>query len=262
MRLLSITLALWIACTALAACAAEHPPAAAAARQTFTPPDASGFGQVGELRYLEEVIGDAAPTDTLPMLVLIHGRGDKPERGWLPIVPSTPVRVIMPQAPLPYGNGYSWFAARALESKGAQGAELGQQLAERAEQIAAAIEVLRAERPTRGVPVAAGFSQGGMLSYTLAVRHPKAFRALMPISGLLPETLWPKTLPAGAPPVLALHGTADTLVPVAPAREAVSHLVKTGYNAELREFEDVGHTITPAMLEAIRAWLNNALAKD
>jgi phospholipase/carboxylesterase len=259
MRLYSIILAI---CVALAACASERPPAAAAARQGFTPPDASGFGRVGELTYLEEIIGDASPTDDLPMLVLFHGRGDEPSRGWLPLAPPVPVRVIMPQAPLPFGDGYSWFQIRALEYKGPNGAELGRQLAERADQVAAAIEVLRAERPTRGLPIAAGFSQGGMLSYTLAVRHPKVFRALMPIAGLLPETLWPKSLPAGAPPVLALHGTMDQLVPIDGAREAVRHLAKIGYSAQLREFEGVGHSITGPVLEAIHAWLGEALRKD
>jgi phospholipase/carboxylesterase len=263
MRLLSITLALCTACCALAACAADRTPAAAAtAQQRFSPPDASGFGQVGELSYLEEILGDAAPTDTLPMLVLLHGRGDEPSRRWLPLAPSMPVRVIMPRAPLPFGDGYSWFEIRALEAKGPRGDELGRQLAERADQLAAAIEVLRAKRPTRGVPIAAGFSQGGMLSYTLAVRHPKAFRALMPIAGLLPQALWPKTLPAGAPTLLALHGTLDQLVPIDDAREAVRHLTQIGYRAELREFEGVGHSIANPVLDAMRAWLNDALANN
>jgi len=257
MRLVSIIAAL---CVALAARAADRP--SPAGRPELTPPDASGFGRVGELIYLEEILGDAEPTDTLPMLVLLHGRGDEPSLGWLPLAPSTPVRVIMPQAPLPFGDGYSWFQIRALEAKGPRGDELGRQLAERADQLAAAIEILRAERPTRGRPIAAGFSQGGMLSYTLAVRHPETFRALMPIAGLLPQALWPKSLPAAAPPLLALHGTLDQLVPVDDAREAVRHLAQIGYRAELREFEGVGHSITGPMLEALRAWLNDALAKD
>jgi phospholipase/carboxylesterase len=259
MRLLSITLA---SCVALAACGSERPPAAAAARQDFSPPDGTGFGRVGELIYLEEIIGDAAPTDTLPMFVLFHGRGDTPVRRWLPLKPPAPVRLIMPQAPLPFGAGYSWFPIRALEAKGPRGDELGRQLAERADQLAAAIEVLRAERPTRGVPIAGGFSQGGMLSYTLAVRHPKAFRALIPIAGLLPEALWPTTKPAGPlPPVHALHGTEDQLVPIEGAREAVRHLAQKGYTAELREFEGAGHTITPAMLDALERALAKALAE-
>jgi phospholipase/carboxylesterase len=264
MRSLSFQIAL---CAALLACAAERPPSrsraapnrAEPATADYAPPDASGFGRVGELTYLEEIVGDAAPTDTLPMLVLIHGRGDKPARGWLPLDLSQPVRVIMPRAPLPFGGGYSWFSIRALEANGPNGDELARQLSDGADALRAALDVLRAQRPTRGLPIAAGFSQGGMLSYTLAVRHPDAFRVLLPIAGLLPDALWPKTAPSNAPPVRALHGTADALVPVDAARAAVQRLARIGYQIELREFEGVQHSITPEMLEVLDGWLERAL---
>lgn len=267
MRHLSLQLAL---CAALLACAAERPPASSQAAPNaaepapagYVPPDASGFGRVGELVYLEEIVGDAAPTDTLPMLVLIHGRGDKPARGWLPLSLSEPVRVIMPRAPMPFGDdGYSWFSIRALEASGPNGDKLARELKERADELTAALEVLRAQRPTRGLPIAGGFSQGGMLSYTLAVRHPEAFRALLPIAGLLPDALWPKAAPSTPPPpIRALHGTADPLVPIEAARAAVQHLAQTGYQAELREFEGVPHSITPEMLQVLDGWLERALA--
>ena len=168
----------------------------------------------------------------------------------------------MPQAPLPYGDGFSWSATRAIEAEGPNGESLARDLEARADDIAAAVETLRRARPTEGAPVVAGFSQGGMLSFTLAVRHPKAFRAFMPIAGLLPMVLWPQgPAPEGAAPILALHGTADTLVPIEPARGAIQHLAQKGYTAELREYEGIGHSITPAMLEAFNGWLAAALKR-
>lgn len=268
MRTLTIMLAL---CTALCACAAERPPASSqaapsteeAAPAGFTPPDGAGFGRVGELVYLEEIFGDATPADTLPMLVLIHGRGDKAARGWLPFSFSQPVRVIMPQAPLPFGEGgWSWFPNRALEATGPGGEDLGRALGERAVQLAAAVAVLQRQRPTKGLPIVGGFSQGGMLSFTLAARHPHAFRAVVPIAGLLPEALFATEAPAPPlPPVLALHGTADPLVPIEGARNAVQHLTKIGYQAELREYPGVEHTITPQMLAVVQGWLNERLGE-
>jgi phospholipase/carboxylesterase len=262
-------LALALALIALVACTADRPPATAieaphvaANDADYTPADGRGFGRAGELVYLEEVVGDAQPNDKLPMLVLIHGRGDKPARGWLPITSARAVRVIMPQAPLPFGDGFSWSSTRAIEADGPNGEALARDLEARADDIASAVERLKRERPTEGVPIVAGFSQGGMLSFTLAVRHPKAFRAFMPIAGLLPMVLWPQaSAPAGASPILALHGTADTLVPIEPARGAIEHLAQRGYIAELREYDGVGHSITPAMLEAFNTWLAAALKR-
>jgi phospholipase/carboxylesterase len=250
--------ALLLALLLTTACAAEPPPAARPISVTL--PDATGYGRAGDLVYLEEIMGDAQPTARLPMLVLIHGRGDKPAHGWLRFAAPRPLRVIMPQAPLRFGGGFSWSHARVSETTGENAAELARDLSERADQIADTIEILRKQRPTEGLPLAAGFSQGGMLSFTLAVRHPHAFRALMPISGLLPEALFPKAAPsAPLPPIRALHGTTDPLVPITGARAAIDHLAQTGYKAELREFENVPHTISPAMLEAFNAWLGSSL---
>src|SRR5262249_25864041 len=89
-----------------------------------------------------------------------------------------------------------------------------------------------------------GFSQGAVLAYALAARHPDEIIAAFPVSGAFPRPLWPKGASA---PVHALHGTADTMLPIDLSREAV----KAFPNADLREFPGVGHTLSPDM----RAWL-------
>lgn len=245
------------------ASAPEARPSAASVGAGFTPPGEDGYGRAGEIVYLEQIIGDAKPSDTLPMLVLIHGRGDEPAHDWLPVTPSTPVRVIMPRAPLDFGTGYSWFPNRALTATGPGGAELARALSERADQIAAAVAILKRERPTRGLPIAGGFSQGGMLSFALAVRHPHAFRAILPIAGLLPESMFMSAAPAAPlPDVLALHGDGDTLVPIDGARNAVRHLDQVGYDVEFLEYPGVPHTITPSMLQAIGKWLDRQLERS
>ncbi len=236
-------------------------PVAKPSSSTFTAPDARGFGRAGELVYFEEVVGDAAATDRLPMIVLIHGRGDRPQRGWLPLQLPKAVRVIMPQAPLPHGDGFSWSRASAAEASGPSGIQLAADLTRMADRIDAALTILKTERPTLGIPLLGGFSQGGMLSYAIAVLHPSACTLAIPISGLLPQALFPKQKPTGASPrIRALHGTADTIVPIAPARTAVTHLAQKGYDATLTEHPEIPHTITPSMVAQINAWLSAALA--
>jgi phospholipase/carboxylesterase len=179
---------------------------------------------------------------------LIHGLGDAPRADWFGGAEAigTPLRMIMPQAATPYHGGFAWFPFRAADD---DPQALARGISAAGDRLARAIALLRKERPTIGRPIVAGFSQGGMLSYALALHHPALVALSHPISGLLPEPLWPASKRTGGhqPKIAAMHGDADSLVPIANARRLTAHLRKLGYDVELREFAGVGHTITQAM---------------
>jgi phospholipase/carboxylesterase len=239
--------------------AAVEPSATAAV--DFAPPDAEGWGRAAGLRYLERCLGPCAKDAAVPLAILIHGLGDRPRPDWLPSAANieTPVRLIMPQAPTPFYQGFAWFPYRI---RGNNPVALARGIAGAADHLARAIAELAARRPTIGRPFVMGFSQGGMLSYQLALHHPEVVELSLPMSGMLPESLWPAAKPAGTrfPRIFALHGDADEIVPVAPARALVARLRTLGYEAELREYEGVEHHITPAM-EALAVELLMAHAR-
>jgi phospholipase/carboxylesterase len=118
-----------------------------------------------------------------------------------------------------------------------------------ARRIATLLSHLAKTKPTRGTPILAGFSQGGMLSYAVATSYPKTIGLAIPISGLLPKPLWPQKIgdSASYPRIRALHGKADNIVPIANARDTVSHLQKVGLDVTLVEYPLVPHTISRAM---------------
>jgi polyhydroxybutyrate depolymerase len=61
--------------------------------------------------------------------------------------------------------------------------------------------------------MAAGFSAGGMMTWTLACHRPDRFAAFVPISG----TFWapvPAACAEGRPTLIHIHGTTDTVVPL------------------------------------------------
>jgi phospholipase/carboxylesterase len=222
-----------------------------AADETFKPPDAQGWGRAGGLDYLESIRGGARPEERLPMVVLIHGLGDEPRADWLDLVPqNVRARVIMPRGPLAYQRGYSWFPFQVGEHRSDT---LAKTLGPRAQQLAAALQVLLTRRPTRGLPIVSGFSQGGMLSFALATRYPERYAFVLPISGGLPDALWPARAPAGAArlPIRALHGARDSIVPIEPTRELVERLRSLGYDATLREFPELGHSIAPEVRDRV-----------
>lgn len=216
--------------------------------------------KAAQLHYVERILGDAKADDPLPMIVAIHGLGDDPDNfSHLFDSYGGTARLILPQGVDETDNGgWSWFPVRA-RSNDVEGLANG--IDASADKIAAAIEVLRKERPTIGDPIVTGFSQGGMLAFTLAVEHPEQVGFAVPIGGWLPPPLWPESGPGSAhPKVVALHGTADNAVRYEPTKEAVEALVAKGYAVELKSYEGVRHAIPPQERTDLFDLLDDALA--
>jgi phospholipase/carboxylesterase len=215
---------------------------------------------VAGVHYLERVTADADPNAALPMIVAIHGLGDSPE-GFASLLEGfdQPARVILPRALDAHEPGWSWFPIRARDNdvdKLAAGIE------QAANALAPAIAELTRQRPTVGKPIVTGFSQGGMLSFALAVHHGELFSAALPVGGWLPPPLWPKSAPGpDTPPIVAFHGDNDRAVAYEPTEAAVVHLQKSGYRVELNTYVGIGHAIPPDMREDLFDSLRDALAR-
>lgn len=235
---------------------AQHPikpPEPQPSPGTNTEPAPTGqLAQIAGVHYLEFVTAGADPQAKLPMIIAIHGLGDSPEgfRGLLEDF-DQPARVIVPRGLDAHGPGWSWFPTRVselAEGNTEQLAQLAMGIKLAADTLAPAIEQLTAQRPTTGKPIVTGFSQGGMLSFALAIHHRELLSAALPIGGWLPEPLWP-TGPAPTPPIpiIAFHGEADTIVPYPATVTAVAQLEQAGYPVELITYAGVEHSISPAM---------------
>lgn len=231
------------------------------------PERAGRYTRLGDMEYLEVVHvprGTPAaerpgPDAKLPMVVAIHGRGDRPEN-FKEALADLPVaaRVILPRGLTPLGDGFQWFSMRAATP---DVAALAEGMATAADRLAVLIAELQRARPTVGLPVITGFSQGGMLSFTLAVFHPELCAAAVPVGGWLPPPLWPSALPERRPlpKIVALHGEVDPAVKFGPTREAVEHLEKLGWPASLKAYPDVGHSIPPTVRREMYLQIQRAL---
>ena len=215
--------------------------------------------EIEGLQYLEVVIGDARPRDRLPMVVFLHGLGDRPRIPGGPFLGlPVPVRVIAFRGPIPHGKGWSWFPVRVAEGKTD---ELAASIADVAERLALAIDGLVAAQETSGRPIVCGFSQGGILSYALAVLHPESVGTAFPLSGWLPPDLIPAR-PREAesvPLVWAMHGADDEVVPYGPTREMIERLWTIGLWVRLVEFEGTRHRMTGEMDALFHEWMRAAV---
>lgn len=237
---------------------APPPPPAPAPAPTPAPEPAPRYRQLAGVEYVELVTSRAGPEDSLPLILAIHGLGDRPERfaDLLDDLPF-PARLILPRGldPLPEG-GYSWFPIRA---RSPDVAGLSGGIARAGDALVPFVHELLATRPTLGKPIVTGFSQGGMLSFYLAVRAPDLFAAAFPVGGWLPPPLWPSTPPKQAPTIFALHGAIDNAVKLGPTQEAVDRLQQLGWSAQLKVWPDVAHAIPPTMRRELHQQFERAL---
>lgn len=202
------------------------------------------------VEMIELFPGDA--DERAPLVVAVHGMGDRPER-WVEDWRTLPARahVVLPRAFSPHGDGFSWFRFDPAMDDAAFGDEVGR--AE--ERLWRGIAKIAAGRRA----VVTGFSQGGILSFAMAARRADALVAAFPVAGSCPGPLLPAR---GAPSakIRAFHGTADRILDVKWGRATVAAFKDRGADADLREYDGVGHTISPAMRADLREALVGALA--
>lgn len=213
-------------------------------------------GEVGGLKYHQHVSGDVDDEAALPLVVALHGLGDD-ARNFSSLFDDVPIaaRIVCLQAPEPYGRGFSWFPYRI----GVADEELAPALREAADRVAQAIAALSQEFPLAPRTLVTGFSQGGMLSFAVAVLHPTLVQASLPIAGYLPQSLSASVDGEGAPPIFAFHGSADDVVEYRAAVETELRLRAQGFRVNLARYEGVAHGVSPRMKDHVHARIVHAL---
>jgi phospholipase/carboxylesterase len=211
------------------------------------------------LEWVELRTGGAEASDTLPLIIALHGRGDHPE-GFARTFEGfeTPARIALIRAPIPEGEHFAWFTFRRTQTW----RHVAEDLDVVSDRVARTAELIASERATRGRPMAVGFSQGGNLIYTLALRHPARFSALFPVSsGFVQEALaWEQFDVPQTPPIVAFHGTSDEVIPIGVERDSIRMLQGLGIRAELHEHE-APHWIVPTMRSDLHRALGEAISR-
>ena len=191
---------LWLAlCPACDGCSkdAPKPPNASPALNSgeFVAPGADGYGKAAGLRFLEVIKGAATPTDTLPLAVFLHGYGEGINDVWLDQV-DVPMRVVMFESPRTFKGHFTWMYSPIGPGTSDW---LAHTVKVAGEEVAQALRVLTAHRPTQGRVILAGFSQGSVVAFYVTTYHPELVHGAAPIAGLLPKPLWPQSLPGTGP---------------------------------------------------------------
>jgi phospholipase/carboxylesterase len=195
-----------------------------------------------------------------PTIVTLHGRGASAFDllSLAPYLCGGRFRIICPQGPLetpigPEATGYAWYP---MSMGGPPDIESILVSRQRLQQF---LDECLAQYPIDAKKLAIlGFSQGGVMAYSLALANPDRFAALVALSSWLPPELVPHLSldrSAQALPTLVQHGTQDSMIEVERARKSVETLRQARIPLTYREY-DMGHEIRPRSLSDLSAWLD------
>jgi phospholipase/carboxylesterase len=200
-----------------------------------------------------------------PTILTLHGRGANAFDllGLAPYLCNGKFLMICPQGPLetpigPGAFGYAWYPM----SMGGP-PDIGAILSSR-EKLQQFIDACMKRYPidTKKL-VVLGFSQGGVMAYSLVLSNPKRFAGLAVLSSWLPRELIPELsikTEVQSLPTIVQHGSQDQMIEVQRAQDSVEQLRALRVPLTYREY-DMGHEITPRGLTELSAWLDETVMK-
>lgn len=209
------------------------------------------------LEYVLNVPSDARPTDSRPLVIVMHGRGaDMNDLADIaPMLDRGGYRFVFPNAPHTFEPapgmifGRTWFNGwPPTRSSLDQSRALLLQFID---------EIAGRLMTPPGKILISGFSQGGVMSFDAAFRTKQQIAGIASMSGAIFENELPAPVTWPRVPVLIVHGTEDDMIPVLAARRARRFLESNGIEPEYHEFA-MGHHVTPESLEVVSMFIKRA----
>ena len=186
-----------------------------------------------------------------PTLVMIHGFKGTEEVTWVFARSASPDwLVISMRAPFAADQGYQWYMHDDTDLERQNHPEdfkVG--LATLGHFIEKLPDVYPVDR-TRMVLL--GFSQGAAMAYAYGLHHP--ILGIAALCGFIPRYIGHDLPPLDRLPILILHGTQDTTIPIKVARENRDRLQAAGADVTYQESE-TGHKVSAAGMRELTNWL-------
>ena len=191
-------------------------------------------------------------------LILLHGVGSNEQdlfnlSAYLP----EDIRIISARAPITLGNNsYAWYQVDFSTGKPVYNPQ--QEQSSRKAIIYFIGEIKSKYKLSTDQLYLGGFSQGAIMSYSVALTNPHLVAGIIVMSGRLPEEIKPSVAPKEKLKNLEVfmsHGTKDNVLPVAYARDANQFLKSLDIETTYNEYPE-GHGINAQMLADLNKWFN------
>ncbi|WP_298503389.1 alpha/beta fold hydrolase [uncultured Maribacter sp.] len=208
---------------------------------------------------LEHIIKPSTITEgKIPVLFMFHGYGSNEEDlfSFAPELP-TELCIISVRAPYPMPpQGNAWYAINFDADNGKWSDD--EQAKESREKIAYFIdEACEAYHLDSDNVTLLGFSQGTVLSYSVALSYPEKVKNVIALSGYINEAILKENYADKKHTSLniyASHGSVDQVIPVQWAQKIPTFLNKIGVPHIFEEFP-VGHGVAPQNFYSFKNWL-------
>ena len=196
--------------------------------------------------------------DKNPLLLLLHGYGSN-EDDLFSFASELPDEyfVISARAPydLQYGS-YAWYAIN-FDADQNKFSDHDQAVLSR-DLVVKFLEELKSKFPIDSSNITLiGFSQGSILSYSIALSYPKIVQRVGALSGYLnlDTTIdnYQNNDFSGLK-IFSSHGTVDQVIPVEWARKTDPILKSLGINSTYKEYP-IGHGVSPQNFYDLKSWL-------
>ena len=196
--------------------------------------------------------------DKNPLLLLLHGYGSN-DSDLFSFASELPDEyfVISARAPydLQYGS-YAWYAIN-FDADQNKFSDHDQAILSR-DLVVKFIEELKVKFPIDSSNITLiGFSQGSILSYSIALSYPNIVQRVGALSGYLNLDINSNNYQNNdfsKLKIFASHGTVDQVIPVEWARKTDPILKSLGINSTYKEYP-IGHGVSPQNFFDLKDWL-------
>ncbi len=197
----------------------------------------------------------AIKSENPPLMILLHGYGSN-EDDLMSLAPFMPQEYLVVSARAPKKlseNSFAWY--NIDRSSGTIKTEVSETENAKNQIITFIQDIQKKYKVDKNKVVLFGFSQGAILSYSVAFSKPDLVKGIAVMSGrLLDEDKPLLKHDLSKLKVFISHGTADKMLSIDSGRSAAKLLQEHKVNTTYKEFND-GHTINQEMMTSFLEWL-------
>lgn len=210
---------------------------------------------------LHHVVRESSLSKNAPLLIMLHGYGSD-ENDLFSFATELPEELFIISVQAPYAmqpHGHAWYAINFDEEKGKWSDN--EQAKQSRDLIAKFIDEASVTYDINKNNVSLlGFSQGSILSYSVALSYPEKVKNIIALSGYINQDIITETKNQDYSNLdfYCSHGSLDQVIPVNWAKQTTPFLNALNIKNTYSEFP-VGHGVAPQNFFELKVWITKRI---